>query len=205
MHDIDLDEISRRPLRIINADGIFELAMGAVWLLWGILTGIPELIPKDQLWRPYWMIVPFVLASSGLASPWVVRKLKERFSYPRAGYVELRPPKGGRLWALVFVALITGFVAAAFVTKSKTWLDQLPVICTAVIAVAMHFVLRKQASSGAYVYPLLCLAFGAVGVVANLESGAAFAVLYTGLGVAMSIGGGIRLIRFVRRHKEFNG
>jgi len=58
---------------------------------------------------------------------------------------------------------------------------------------------------GEYVYPLLCLALGTIGLVSNLGAGASFAVLYVGLGLAMTIAGGLRLIRFVRSHEEVDG
>lgn len=201
----DLDDISRLPLRTINADGIPELVMGVTWLLWGILCGIPELVPKGHLWRYYWLIVPFVLMSSGLAGPWITKRLKERFSYSRAGYVELRKPKGGYAWAVIGFVLCTSLVASAFVFNSTSWLDLLPVVVAAVVAGALHFMLRKQAGMGPYLYPLLCLALGAIGLALNLGTEAAFAVLYAGLGVAMTIGGGLRLVRFVRSNEEVDG
>jgi hypothetical protein len=206
MQSADFDEISRRPLRTINTDGIPELVVGAQLLLWGVLIGIPELIPKGQWWRPYWwMIIPFVLMASGLAAPWITKRLKERFIYRRAGYVEFRKPKGGNIWAVIGFALCTGLVSSAFFIISKSWLDLLPVVVAAGMAVGLHFMLRQQTGIGAYVYPLLCLALGAIGLVSNLGAVASFAVLYIGLGLAMSIGGGVRLIRFVRTHEEVDG
>ena len=110
MQTHDLNAISQRPLRTINADGIPELVMGVTWLLWGILCGIPEMVPTGHLWRYYWLIVPFVLMSSGLAGPWITKRLKERFSYSRAGYVELRQPKSGYAWAVIGFVLCTSLV-----------------------------------------------------------------------------------------------
>lgn len=200
-----LNAMSQRPLRTINADGIPELVLGVTWLLWGILCGIPEMVPKGQLWRYYWLIVPFVLMSSGFAGQWITKHLKERFSYSRAGYVELRKPKGGYAWAVIGFVLCTSLVASAFVFNSKSWLELLPVVIAAVLAAGLHFMLRKQAGMGPFLYPLLCLALGAVGLALNLETGAAFAVLYAGLGVAMTIGGGLRLVQFVRSNEAVDG
>ena len=205
MQSISLNAISQRPLRTINADGIPELVMGIQWLLWSVLIGIPELVPRGEWWRPYWMIVPFVLTASGLAAPWVTKRLKERFSYRRAGYVELRKPKGGYAWAVLGFLLCTSLVASAFVFQSKTWLELLPVVVASAMAIALHFMLRKQTGMGAYLYPLFCLVLGAIGLALNLGTGASFAVLYAGLGPAMTIGGGLRLIRFVRSHEEVDG
>jgi len=142
MQHSQIDELSQRPLRTINTDGIPELVVGAQMLLCGVLIGIPEIIPKGQWWRPFWMIIPFVLMASVLAAPWITKRLKERLSYRRAGYVELRKPKGGYAWAAIGFVLCTSLVASAFVFNSKSWLDLLPVVVAAGMAVGLHFMLR---------------------------------------------------------------
>jgi len=205
MQDLNLDEISRRPIWTLHADGIPDLVVGLTWVLWGILLGIPGVVPKDELWKYYWLVTPLVLVLSGLAGQWTIKKLKERWSYKRAGFVEPLKSKGGRFWALIFIALINAIVVSAFIAGGRSHLDLLPLICSVVVAAAFSHGLRKQGAMGAGHQVLPCILLG-VGITAaglGIETG--FPVLWGGLGLTMALRGGWRLIGFMRTREEVNG
>lgn len=151
VHELNLDEVSRRPLRSVHADCIHELFMGLTWLLWGVLIGLPFLVPRGGWWKPYWIVTPFVLVKGGFVSQRLVSKFKERWSYPRAGYVEFAAPKHG--------CFLAGLAAALGIALTAARLS-------------------------------IDLAFGA---------------LWVGLGVILTIGGGFRLLYFLRHHEPLHG
>jgi hypothetical protein len=203
MHDVNLDELSRRPLRTAHADGINELFMGLTWLLWGVLIGLPFLVPRGGWWKPYWFVTPFVLVASGFVSQWLMGKSKERWSYPRAGYVEFAAPKHRRLMAGLAAALIS--VAIGVSAKSRTLGELLPLGVSVAVAAALMFGLRHSGLVRAGFYSAAAVALGIAVTVARLSMDLAFGALWVGLGVTMAIGGGFRLLSFIRRHESLHG
>lgn len=202
MQKSDLDELSSRPLRAIHADGISELIMGLTWLLWGALIAIPQVVPRGPWWQPYWIVAPILMISSGFGGQWLARRLKERWTYRRTGYVQPNPPPHGRLWAVVIIAWVTAAVIAGFMSQGREWLDLLPLGCSILVAAALAFGLGKQGIPGAMVYSMLCVIIGIALVSLKIHIDLGFAVLWGGLGLAMTGGGAWRLWRFVHSHAE---
>lgn len=205
MHNVDLDEISRRPLRAMLADGIPEFIMGLTWLFWGLMLGIPQVIPKGAWWKPYWLAAPWLLALSGFAAQWAMKRLKERLSYRRAGYVEYAKTGSRSPWAAFLIAGIVAVVIAAFVSRNRSWLDLLPLGCAILVAGALAFGLGRHGVRRAGLYAAVTIALGTAVMAfhAGIELG--FAILWGGLGLTMAAGGGMQMAKFVRTHEEIHG
>jgi hypothetical protein len=205
MQDMNLDEVSRRPLKALHVDGIPELTLGATWLLWGILLGIPEVIPKDRLWDYYWLLVPMVLIGSGFGGQWMTRKLRERWSYSRAGYVEPAKTSKGRTLAVAFIACVNAIVISAFIVPGRAWQDLIVLVTSGLVAAALYYGLSRQGAPGALLYSTVCVGLGIVITMVGLGMEMGFALLWTGVGLAMAIRGGMRLMKFVRSNEEVHG
>lgn len=202
MQNVNLDELSRRPLRALHADGIPEFIMGLTWLLWGILLGTPYLLPRGPWWKTYWMITPWVLVCSGFLSQWAMKRLKERWSYRRAGYVEF-PKTGSRSpWAAFLIAGVTGIVVAGFLATDRVWLDLLPLLCSILVAAALAFGLGRHGVKLAGLYAVVTIGLGIAVALLHIGIEFGFAILWAGLGLAMTAGGGIKMAQFVRTHEE---
>ena len=88
----NLDDIARRPAQYWMIDGLPELMLGVLWIVWGAAWLAGERLPHAWPWKAYWLIVPPALAMSGLAVNAMTRALKRRVTFPRAGYVEWDQP-----------------------------------------------------------------------------------------------------------------
>ncbi len=109
MQNVNLQDIESRPQRYWTVDGLPELVMGFLWILWGVVFLIPEILPKGDWTKPFWSIAPFFLAGSGFAATWLTKRLKARYTFPRTGYVEWKKPKMEHNLS----AALLGFVVAA--------------------------------------------------------------------------------------------
>jgi len=116
---IDLNAIAHRPTRYWNVDGLPELMMGVTWVLWGSALLFGQMLPRGAVWNTYWMITPAFLALSGFGATWATRKLKERITFPRAGYVAWKEPTRASRAAAAVIAMGTAAVLAALVMKSR--------------------------------------------------------------------------------------
>jgi len=101
MQKIDLTQIERDIFRDYLQDGLLELVMGA-WLL---LIGL-------ALTSGFTAV--FVVLGLFLC-PLLFRTLKRRFTYPRAGYVELREGDPGPAPRIILGSLLLGLIALVVV------------------------------------------------------------------------------------------
>ena len=117
---LDLRDLERRSTRYWNEDGLPELVMGVLWMLWGGSWLIGNALPRGPVWNAFWIVTPALLALSGVAAVWVIKKLKARLTFPRAGYVAWKEPTRGQRLAVAALALVAGAAIAGLVVKSRT-------------------------------------------------------------------------------------
>ncbi len=99
--------------------------IGLVWIVWGSTLHVGEAIPKGTAANFYWGVFPAVLVISSAAATWAIRKLKERVTYPRTGYIEYREP-GLRVWVMTALlgVLSAGVIEALLVGGRSAGLEQ---------------------------------------------------------------------------------
>lgn len=197
----NLKEIEDRPLRSWNVDGLQELIMGILWILWGGLWLIGQELPKGGLYNAYWLVVPALLAVSGFAGNWVVRRLKQRVTFPRAGYVALREPTQRERLGTAAFAIIVAMVLASVIMRARTENVQRLITPGVGVIVSLGFVVAsmKQRDRHFLVLAGVALAFGIA--LGSLQMGwQSLNWLFIVLGVVATVAGGIRLSHFVRKH-----
>lgn len=116
---VNLQELERRSVRYWNEDGLPELVMGLLWIVWGGSWLIGNALPRGPVWNVFWMFTPALLALSGVAAVWATKKLKSTVTFPRTGYVQWKEPtRRQRLFAAA-VAMVTAAIAVALIAKSR--------------------------------------------------------------------------------------
>jgi hypothetical protein len=202
METVDLTDIERRPQRYWNMDGLPELMMGLLWIVWGGAWLLGERIPRGGLYNAFWMFVPALLAFSGWAVVWATRALKARITFPRTGYVAWRPPTSSMRLGAAAVSLVTAMILAAIVAKTRNNApasDLAAPILGVILSLAFLIAAVSQHAPHylalAGVAVALGIALGARG--AGWESANWLFVL---LGAASTAVGGARLMLFLRSH-----
>ncbi len=196
-----LRELDSRPKRYWHVDGIPELMMGLVWILWGAALLVGEAIPRTSAANIYWGIFPAILVLSGFASNWVTRKLKERLTYPRTGYVEYRDPGPGQRLMTGLVAVVSAAAIAALAVTARTaGLERTAAPAIGVI-LSLAFVVASIRQKAPHFLALAGVALAIGAAFAALRLGwTAMNWLFVWLGAAASITGAWRLRRYLRRH-----
>ena len=201
MEHVDLHELARRPAQYWTIDGLPELMLGALWVVWGGAWLVGETLPHDWRWTAYWLIVPPVLALSGLAITWITRRLKERITFPRAGYVQWREPdRRTRLGVGAGIALAAVLLAAATLRGDEARLEHMvPAVLTVILSLSFVAVAVRQraphflALAGATV--VLAVSIGTIATGWD-----AMNWLFVALGLLCVLVGGVRLAVFLRTH-----
>ena len=111
---VDIEKIEKRTVQSFYDDGLFEIALGFIFLVFGGYifgqTIVPEGSPLNAVFSVLFVLV---IVSSGFLINRIVRFLKRRITYPRTGYVayKKREPSPKRRLA---AGIVGGVIAALF-------------------------------------------------------------------------------------------
>jgi hypothetical protein len=200
MPQLNLDDVARRPQRYWDVDGLPELMMGCLWMIWGAAWLLGENLPRDGHYQMYWLFVPALLALSGFAAVWATKRLKARLTFPRTGYVEWKEPTRSAKLAAAAVAMLSAMALVLMISRDRARGEQATAPVLGVI-LSLAFVvasLRQRAPhylALAGVAVALGLAFGATN--GGWESANR---MFVALGAASALLGAVRLARFLRQH-----
>jgi hypothetical protein len=191
---INLDEMERNAWREANSDGIMEILLG---ILLFFLAGA---------WAENFSVF---LAFIPIFGNKVIERLKARFTYPRIGYVELRPEDGKSLgWGMLGYVLAVTAIMSLMITffyggdlggaDVYRWV---PLFIGALFTGGMIYLHGKSGDPLAYVYALVAVVVGGVFTIYELGPsmrGTEFYLLF--LAGFFLVAGVIRLLTFMRRN-----
>ena len=197
----DLHDIARRPVQYWNIDGLPELMMGVLWIVMGGAWLIGQTVPHDWRWNAYWLIVPPALALGSVAAIWATRRLKERVTFPRAGYVEWRQPDRRTRFLVAAAVVVAASTLALLVLTSHTRSveQRAPAVISVILSLSFVVAGLKQRAPHYLALAAVAVALGmAVGTMtAGWDS---MNWLFVALGAACALVGAVRLALFLRAH-----
>ena len=199
--NLNVLDAEKRAQRYWNVDGLPELMMGLLWIVWGAAWLVGQGLPRGSVSNIYWTLTPLVLVLTGLAAVWATKKLKSRITFPRTGYVEWKPPSRSRQLGGAGSAALIASVVVVVLTRSRTegWEHLAAPLVGAVIAVGLAIAAVTQRA------PYLMIVAGASVVLgfalgSTVQGWNGLNWMFIALGATTSIVGGVRLWRFVRTH-----
>ena len=117
--------IAQRTFRYWYDDGLVELVGAALFALLALFFFIQAVAPKGPVAGLSSLILPILVVAGMWSAKRIVRAAKERFTYPRTGFVSYRQPsRERRRWSAALAAIV-GAVTAAWVLRSGVPFDLL--------------------------------------------------------------------------------
>ncbi len=130
------DRIAQRTYRYWYDDGLVELVCAALFALLALYFYIQALAPQGPVAGFSALILPILVVAGTLGAKRIVRAAKERFTYPRTGFVSYRQPsRARRRWSAALAALL-GALIAAWVLRSGVSFNLLLLVQGCIFAVA---------------------------------------------------------------------
>jgi hypothetical protein len=198
---LDLGEIERRPMKYWNVDGLAEMMMGLLWILWGGSWLLGQSLPRGAAWSAYWMFTPALLALTGAASIWATKALKTRITFPRWGYVEWKEPTRGQRLLAAAVAMVGAALLAALLMRARANGIERVVPLAMGVLLSLAFVVASLTQRAPHLLPLAGVALMLGLAFSALNAGwQATNWMLIGLGTAMCISGTVRLRSFLKRN-----
>jgi hypothetical protein len=201
MEPPDLNDVARRPARYWNLDGLPELMLGLLWMIWGAAWLFGESLPHDWRRNTYWLVVPAALAALVVTMNRMIRALKERITFPRAGYVAWKEPEARTSMAFGAAVVGTAMILAVAVLNvgGRPFEVRAPAVLSVILSVATLAVGVKQRTPHHMALGgILLILTLAIGTVAS--GWAAFNWMLLAAGAAFTMMGAVRLALFLRAH-----
>lgn len=186
----NINQLMQRTERYWYEDGFQDMAFGGFLLGIALLFGVQAITPAGSpLWLVWGLGSPLLLIGGALLVSKVVRRLKERVTYPRTGYVAYQRAHGKVRWIRASLAfVISAGIAAGIIVLQKNWLSLTVILGFVYLAtfsfLAFRFGLRR------YVFMAFwCLALGLGLASLSLKSDIAGAMYHVGAGAALMVAG----------------
>ena len=138
-----IEQIERRTLRYWYEDGLADLAAAWVFILVGLFFLVQVIFPSGPVTVLTAILLPVVVIAGGLMARRIVAGLKERWTYPRTGYVEYRRPKGSRRWRRMLIAAMMAIPATLFVRLGLPAPNWIPFFNGLIVGVALLYVAQR--------------------------------------------------------------
>lgn len=201
---VDVDAVRLRASQYWMEDGLVELMFGLTVVS---ASGVPLAVralsegPFQEFMSAFGTqalsVVSIYLAT------WGLKKLKERITFPRCGYVAFpQPTKKRRAMMVVFMllTLVAMMLATLLLADYEAWVSRMFMPAVTVTFVVCFLVGGLQYKQPTMIWEAFLTALFAVilGLFTNLGGGQGFEVLTVMIGTSMAIIGALRLRSFLK-------
>jgi hypothetical protein len=197
-----LTKPQQRAIQYFFVDGSGELAISIVCLALAFYFWAEATMPDSPLAKflngPFLLIV---LAGSFILNRGV-RAFKERFTYPRTGYIAYREEKGKKRairagLAAITAMLISGFLAY-FLLEGNVAINLMPAISGLAFGLVFGLMAWRTAITRYYILAIFSIATGALLAFSSVNYLASLALYYAIIGVVLLIMGLYTLLTYLR-------
>ncbi|HWQ46744.1 MAG TPA: hypothetical protein VN376_07745 [Longilinea sp.] len=201
--NLDYETIRKRTQQYWYVDGISELGGGAALFLVGAFYLALELLSSSPLKAVLTgFLQPVIILGLIFACRYAVRKLKEKITYPRSGFVQYRERTSKRRW---FVALVSGAVGALTtigLSLASEWirLTIIPVICGFFMSLLEFYIGSVIGVARFYWLAAVPLLTGIILSIVGVSDQMAIAILLGGTGLMWMISGAFVLAAYLKRY-----
>ncbi|MCL4487912.1 MAG: hypothetical protein M1132_08855 [Chloroflexi bacterium] len=191
-----IDEWMQRTRRYWYLDGISDAAMGLFLLLLGLLfVGESVTPPGSPLWLLWGTAGPLLLVGGAVAVGWLVRVLKERYTYPRAGYVTFEK-QGSRRVARALAGFLLAAIIGAGIAVATHRLEHISFLYGLVFLGAFGYLSYRLGLRRYLLLAAWSLVLGITPLVFSLSLDQEGALFFIGVGAGMLVLGIVAWYRF---------
>lgn len=199
-----LSQPQRRAIQYWYVDGSYEIGFGLLCLLLGLYFLLEKLVQGSWLSAVVDGALVLVFILGILLVNWLTRRIKERITYPRTGYVAYRRPAGlPRLLRLLLLMVITGLLAAAIallMARPITGFDVMPLVTGLLLALVLGILAWRSTVPRFYLLAAFSAMVGWGLAFAGLGNYLALSAYYAAIGLALILSGLLTLIGYLRQN-----
>jgi hypothetical protein len=180
--------------------------MGSFWLLWGVALLLPLIFPTHGLVRFASIIFVAAFALTGILMKPLIRRWKERITFPRTGYIELRQPSRMLRIGIVIATGLTAFTIALLArSQERTLREWVPLGLGLLMAASIVYSAWKMRSPRLALFSFAIAAAAAVTFLLHSPEKLSYAVTILTAGVVCLADGLLTLRTYLRAHPAPSG
>lgn len=196
-----LSDAVQRSQRHWMSDGIPEIVLGVCWIVWSCAVLLPFLFPKQVSAGITAVVLMLAMAGFGIFARPIIRGWKERVSFPRTGYIELRRPSLRVRIAVVIAAGAIAFAVALLASSGhRTTREWMPLVVGLLLAVGMLHAAWKMRSVRFAVFSAIIAAVAVAASVFHLHRDLSYGLILMTAGFACVADGLLNLLAYLHAH-----
>jgi hypothetical protein len=199
---VDIEKIEKRTVRSFYEDGLFEIALGLVFLLLGGYFFLQAVVPEDSAFGSVLSVLfIFVVFFAVFFVNRLLRFLKRRITYPRTGYVAFKKkePSPKRRIAAAVTGGLMGASLAALYGLSPSVRTLLPALNGILLAVVGLLIANKIGLLRYYVLAAVSVVIGFAVTAAGIGDTKGISLYYGLFGAAVTVSGLAALFVYLKR------
>ena len=200
------DDLKKPQLRAIQywyADGTFEFGFGLFCLILGVYFYVENLFQGTWIAALIDGLLVLVVIGGAFLMNWMVRKWKERVTFPRTGYVNY-PRKGlkqaRQILVRLFIGGVIGAVTVFLLTQEAIHLSVMPLLTGILFGVVMIFVGWRTSLLRFYLQAILSMLAGLGLAFSTLGNYVGLAAYYLIISLILITSGTIILRNYLRQN-----
>ena len=200
---IDINKIEKRTVQSFYDDGVFEIALGSVFVLMGGYLYVQTALPKGSALAAIMSVAMIgVIFLAGFLVNRIIRVLKRRITYPRTGYVAFKkqpvsPRKRRR------AGLFGGFMGLLLVpllSLAPSLSALLPIMVSFPLAMIAFKIANKASVARFFVLAAVSAVIGFALTAAGIGGARGIGLAFGLIGGSMILSGSTALIVYLRRN-----
>lgn len=198
-----IQQAQQRALQYSFVDGSMEFFLGGLCLLLGLYFYAHASLSQESLLFNLLDagLVLLIIGGVYLARP-LLRRFKERITYPRSGYVAYRREyglkRGLRMVLSGGVGMLVSLMMTLLFTNARLGAIWMPVITGMVFSLVLLIFAYRSGLLRMYLLALAAAAIGGGLMYANLDEMQGLAAFYSLMAAALLLSGGLTLWRYLR-------
>lgn len=195
----EIDTVIQRTQRYWYVDGLGEIAVGMMLLIFGLYFALLDRIQDPTLQMVVALGQPVLFLLMWWLGGKAVRRLKERLTYPRTGYVVL-PRKKKPLSRLIIAAIIAGSMGGligllqALTSGSRVII---PVVVSLLLAISVAIIARRFALARFYLLAVYTALLGLLSAVLPIPENQQNVFIFALFGLGWIVSGAVTLARYL--------
>ncbi len=195
----EIERAMQRTRRYWYDDGLTEMAVGCLFLAIGLLFFTEYVLGSPLASGLSAVGLPVIVVGGSWLGRHLVRIAKERFTYPRTGYVVYRRPPGARSrTATVAVAVMVGGLVGLLFSLAPASLAWIPGLQGLLVGGSTFFYGYRLGLARFCVLAAFAVVVGAVASLAGLGDLLGSGVFFAAFGLALLLSGLFALYQYLR-------
>jgi len=197
---VELANAERRAYHHFYEDGLAEIVAGIIFALLGLLFVLEASAPPGSALAGISALgLPLIVIGGIYFGRYLVRRLKERITYPRTGYATFRrASKGRRPWVAGVVAAGMGALIAMLFARAPASLAWIPALDGIIIGAFLAFTAWRIDVPRFYGLAAFSALLGATITLRGVDETLGSALYFGGMGTALILVGGWVLAAYLR-------